>query len=483
MTAGSIGRKKPKDSKRSILASARDWSLLVDFYSKPIVFPPEILATSERPDTIIWSIKLKKVILIELTCPAEEGIANAQARKKLKYFNLVTQIELGGIWSCTLFTVEVGARGFVAHSVRRCMTSIGLSSATLRRLFVEVSEVSARCSYSIYLSAKEKAWQRHRPLLDPIPRSKLNLVVSPSLPPSFTSSTRVPTAPPVPIPPPPTPLVRLANMPNPLWTILRLMTGDGIVTPSTFLKYLQSNPRVPDLFQRDLRLVDEQHQDMSVALCAILEYYLAEGSCFGFRSRSLMVCGECKSPNDPRWEHNVTVPLAMDKEDKVEDLLRAHSRTEVLNDPNNLWSCPNGCVGSPKSTKSLLLETHPPVMILHLKRFGHDVNMKPFYKKTAVQYPMQFLIKSFFQTIPGSDDTYDLVAVALHSGPSLARGHFFCWVKNFMDNKWYVCDDSVTTPLEDVPTKCLNKSSRVYMLFYVSTILQHILLLESLTLV
>jgi ubiquitin C-terminal hydrolase len=96
---------------------------------------------------------------------------------------------------------------------------------------------------------------------------------------------------------------------------------------------------------------------------------------------------------------------------------------------------------------------------------------------------MEFLIKSFFQTIPESDDSYDLVAIALHSGPSLARGHFFCWVKNFMDNKWYVCDDSVTTPLEDVPTKCLNKSSRVYMLFYVSTILQHILLLESLTLV
>ena len=119
-----------------------------------------------------------------------------------------------------------------------------------------------------YLPLREGAWQRHRPLLDPIPRSKLNLVVSPSLPPSFTSSTRVPTAPPVPTPPPPTPLVRLALiMPNPLWTILRRMTGDGAVTPSTFLKRLQSDPRIPDLFQRDLRLVDEQHQDMSVALC------------------------------------------------------------------------------------------------------------------------------------------------------------------------------------------------------------------------
>ena len=170
VAAGSSAQKqKPTDAKRSLLMGAKDWNLLVDFDSSPIVFPPEIFATNARPDIIIWSAKLKKVVLIELTCPAEEGIANAETRKLLRYNALVEQIRNQAGWNCTLFTAEVGARGFVAFSARRCMSSLGLKPAKVRRFVVEASEVVARCSYVIYLSSKEKAWQRHRPLLDPIP--------------------------------------------------------------------------------------------------------------------------------------------------------------------------------------------------------------------------------------------------------------------------------------------------------------------------
>ena len=61
--------------RKSLLDGASDWEMLVDFERAPIVFPPEIYSTSERPDIIIWSKALRKLILIELTCPAEEGIA------------------------------------------------------------------------------------------------------------------------------------------------------------------------------------------------------------------------------------------------------------------------------------------------------------------------------------------------------------------------------------------------------------------------
>lgn len=169
VAAGSSGHKKPLDSKCSLLSGAKDWSLLVDFDSCPIVFPPEIFATNSRPDIIIWSVKLKKVILIELTCPAEEGIANAEARKLLRYSDLVEQIRSLTGWHCTLFTAEVGARGFVAFSSRRCMNALGLKGPVVRRFIVAASEVAAKCSYFIYLSHGEKAWQRDRPLLDPTP--------------------------------------------------------------------------------------------------------------------------------------------------------------------------------------------------------------------------------------------------------------------------------------------------------------------------
>ena len=80
------GSKITKSSKKpklvaSALKRASDWKLLVDFDHDQVVFPPEILSTNERPDIVIWSIKLQKVILIELTCCAEEGMSSAQLRK------------------------------------------------------------------------------------------------------------------------------------------------------------------------------------------------------------------------------------------------------------------------------------------------------------------------------------------------------------------------------------------------------------------
>ena len=108
----------------------------MDFDAANILFPPEIFATSERPDIIIWSPSRKKVILIELTCPAEEGIANARSRKLLRYNDLVEQISE---WDCTLRTVGVGVRGFVAFSTRRCMRSLGLKATKLRRFLLDTS--------------------------------------------------------------------------------------------------------------------------------------------------------------------------------------------------------------------------------------------------------------------------------------------------------------------------------------------------------
>ena len=166
VSAGCSSHKKIPDSNHNLLSGATDWQILVDFDSANILFPPDIFTTSERPDIIIWSPSRKKVILIELTCPAEEGIANARSRKLLRYANLVEQISNQTEWNCTLLTAEVGVRGFVASSTRRCMRSLGIKAAKLRRFLLETSEVVARCSFSIYLSRENKVWQQSR-LLEP----------------------------------------------------------------------------------------------------------------------------------------------------------------------------------------------------------------------------------------------------------------------------------------------------------------------------
>ena len=51
---------------------------LMDEEHIPTVFPPQIAETAKRPDITIYSVKTKNVIIIiEMTVPTEENLANA----------------------------------------------------------------------------------------------------------------------------------------------------------------------------------------------------------------------------------------------------------------------------------------------------------------------------------------------------------------------------------------------------------------------
>ena len=76
---------RKKKRRISKLVNTDDWRILIDYDSNPIIFPPEITISNERPDIIIWSVKLKHVILFELTCGAEEGVIAAVKRKNARY--------------------------------------------------------------------------------------------------------------------------------------------------------------------------------------------------------------------------------------------------------------------------------------------------------------------------------------------------------------------------------------------------------------
>ena len=166
--AGEV-RSTTKCRRRTLLDGAKDWKLKVDYDGNNYVFPPEIYSTNERPDILIWSAVLRKAILIELTCPAEEGILAAQARKEAKYNdNLVPGI-VGQEWTPVLMTIEVGARGYVAKSLRYCLSKLGISRRECRSLTKALSRVVAKCSYTILQSHAHENWESGRPLLRPEP--------------------------------------------------------------------------------------------------------------------------------------------------------------------------------------------------------------------------------------------------------------------------------------------------------------------------
>ena len=108
---------------------------------------------------MLWSDSLKKIILIELTVPAERGVQKAHAKKTNTYG------EPGGLadacrlppnkYSVELMAVEVGALGFVADSMRVNLKKLGVWS---KELHTSLSEMALRCSYLIFLQHKSQVW-------------------------------------------------------------------------------------------------------------------------------------------------------------------------------------------------------------------------------------------------------------------------------------------------------------------------------------
>ncbi len=84
---------------------------------KKLVFPPEIVATTLRPDMVLWSPTTKLAYVVELTVPWEDGVEEAYERKKNKYSDLAAEASQNG-WKTSIFPVEVGCRGFVNRGNR-----------------------------------------------------------------------------------------------------------------------------------------------------------------------------------------------------------------------------------------------------------------------------------------------------------------------------------------------------------------------------
>jgi hypothetical protein len=147
----------------SLLGSASDWKLLVDFRHKPYLFPAHIFPTKERPDILLYSNSMRAVIFGELTCPAEEGVEGARLRKQARYSELAGSIRgMKFPWTVHVLTLEVGARGFVARSTYSFLRKIGFTAQSAKSSCRQASEVASRCSYAIYLRHDEKHWNSSR---------------------------------------------------------------------------------------------------------------------------------------------------------------------------------------------------------------------------------------------------------------------------------------------------------------------------------
>ena len=154
--AGKRARKNSVQKRVGLLDTASDWIISVDYRSDQAQFPAEIWVTKERPDIVIYSMLLKIVIMLELTAPAEENIADWKVKKKKKYEKIATQIRHGTAWKPHVFTIEVGARGFVASSVQGVLGRLGITD---NQLITRMSRTAIRASHFIWINRDNPNWK------------------------------------------------------------------------------------------------------------------------------------------------------------------------------------------------------------------------------------------------------------------------------------------------------------------------------------
>ena len=140
-----------------VLTEAKDWKVLSDLEHQ-LKFPAEIANTLLRPDLILYSKSLKRVVWWELTCPSEERITESHEYKLDKYSSLKVECECNG-WSCYNVAVEVGARGLVAESLRKAASLIGIRRRALKKLVRDVGREAAHCSKWIYWLSGRQEWE------------------------------------------------------------------------------------------------------------------------------------------------------------------------------------------------------------------------------------------------------------------------------------------------------------------------------------
>ena len=102
---------------------------------------------------VIWSVKAKKIFVIELTVPYEKNFDWAHQRKLEKYEDLREPCARNG-WKTNVFPIEVGCRGFIANSTSVFLTNLGLPPSDKRKYMEKIQDKP--------LTASAWIWQSHR---------------------------------------------------------------------------------------------------------------------------------------------------------------------------------------------------------------------------------------------------------------------------------------------------------------------------------
>ena len=477
-----------------LLHLAEDWILLSDLNGS-YIFPGHIAISSLRPDIIIYSNSLRRVILIELTSPSEENMETWHSIKLSKYMCLVHMIEANG-WCVDLFAIEVGARGYCSRTVTCCLKKLGYPNKKAFATAKTLGQTSMKASFCIWLARESKQWSQE--LLTPscektatshaLP-TRLNVEKSPEAAPlssltKTTSTTKVKTAKPETVKhagffnkgntcyansmlqalstipalwsqspsegPCKSPLLKAVSL-----NMSILNRASSPIDPSNFLRAQQHK-----MSSRDPDFRFNTQQDVAEILHFVLDEFigtsiLAEDLITSTlqTTTSCDVC-HCSSVKEDKF-NMLSLPLTK----HISSSLNLFLQSEQLSDKK---FCPQ-CSTQQHATADSSVVKCGNILILQLKRFcNFQGDVFKDTKMVQCLPSINHLLKVPITFDSNVSLSYEcsLVATVNHSG-TLNAGHYWAFIKK--GDTWLECND---TAILKVKPSALNNTS-CYVLFYV----------------
>ncbi|KAI7884255.1 cysteine proteinase [Lichtheimia hyalospora FSU 10163] len=193
---------------------------------------------------------------------------------------------------------------------------------------------------------------------------------------------------------------------------------------------------------------------------------------FGGKMRSTLRCPGAKDSVNLEPFQSLPLDIQPENVESIEDAIRNITVPEIMHD-----------FMSPKkvrveATKQVYLETLPPVLVLHMKRFVFD-NVGGVQKlQKSVKYDSQLTIHPEWMTPvhrSGAPATYKLFGIVYHHGTSAGGGHYTCDIRR-QNGQWLHINDTNIQPLSERDVLLTDKNTRAidtihteqtpYILFY-----------------
>ena len=135
-----------------------------DLGDKPWTIPPDILATSDRPDLVVLDPCEKCISILELTVPYETNIQSRHQYKCHKYAHLCIDLQSLG-FSVKYFAIEIGCRAFISqpnskrlHAFLKSVKGLKFNNRDFRSFKSTLCKTVITSSFVVFKSRFCKSW-------------------------------------------------------------------------------------------------------------------------------------------------------------------------------------------------------------------------------------------------------------------------------------------------------------------------------------